>query len=50
MSRYLDFINLMSYDLHGSWSKFLGHNAPLYGGNFNTGEAKLTHSVVSVTC
>lgn len=27
--KYLDFINIMAYDLHGSWDKFTGHNAPL---------------------
>ncbi|XP_041371550.1 proteoglycan 4-like [Gigantopelta aegis] len=30
INKYLDFINVMSYDLHGSWSKTLGINAPLY--------------------
>ncbi len=28
--RYLDYINLMSYDLNGSWSARTGHNSPLY--------------------
>ena len=29
----LDFINIMSYDLHGKWDNATGHNAPLYGNN-----------------
>ncbi|MCC5853689.1 MAG: chitinase C-terminal domain-containing protein [Alkalimonas sp.] len=32
--QYLDFINVMSYDLHGSWNQFVGPNAAL----FDTGE------------
>lgn len=29
ISEHLDFINLMTYDLHGPWETKLGHNAPL---------------------
>ncbi|XP_065077176.1 acidic mammalian chitinase-like [Ochlerotatus camptorhynchus] len=32
ISKYLDFINLMTYDLHGPWESKTGHNAPLYVG------------------
>ncbi|XP_055379610.1 acidic mammalian chitinase-like [Condylostylus longicornis] len=28
MNKYLDFINLMTYDYHGSWDTVTGHNAP----------------------
>ncbi|XP_040087982.1 oviduct-specific glycoprotein isoform X2 [Oryx dammah] len=29
-SRLLDFISVLSYDLHGSWEKVTGHNSPLF--------------------
>ncbi|MEU6155052.1 glycosyl hydrolase family 18 protein [Actinosynnema sp. NPDC047251] len=28
--RYQDYVNIMSYDLHGSWNHFVGPQAPLY--------------------
>ncbi|XP_048208099.1 oviduct-specific glycoprotein [Perognathus longimembris pacificus] len=30
MGQLLDFISVLSYDLHGSWEKFTGHNSPLF--------------------
>ncbi|GAB1609321.1 chitotriosidase-1-like [Argonauta hians] len=30
ISKYLDFINLMTYDLHGGWEKIMQINAPLF--------------------
>lgn len=30
MVKYLHYINLMAYDLHGSWDHVTGQNAPLY--------------------
>ncbi|MGL5759288.1 chitinase C-terminal domain-containing protein [Plesiomonas sp.] len=30
VTQYLDYINVMSYDLHGSWNNYVGHNAALY--------------------
>ncbi|XP_069682894.1 acidic mammalian chitinase-like [Periplaneta americana] len=32
LGQYLDFINVMSYDYHGSWDSVTGENAPLYAG------------------
>ncbi|MDE1330343.1 glycosyl hydrolase family 18 protein [Vibrio aestuarianus] len=30
VTKYLDFINLMTYDFHGTWNHFVGHNAALF--------------------
>ena len=29
-TQYLDYINIMSYDLHGAWNKYVGPNAALF--------------------
>ncbi|GAB0096988.1 hypothetical protein DMENIID0001_125760 [Sergentomyia squamirostris] len=36
ISKYLDFILLKSFDMHGSWSSKIGSNAPLYGKSWET--------------
>lgn len=35
IARYVDFINLMSYDLHGSWLRKTGHHSLLHGRGYN---------------
>lgn len=37
ISKYLDLINVMTYDFHGQWEKVVGHNSPLYPLNSATG-------------
>lgn len=36
--RYLDFINVMTYDFHTVWDNFTGHNSPLYQGAHEQGD------------
>ncbi|KAF7667447.1 hypothetical protein LDENG_00060360 [Lucifuga dentata] len=38
VSKSLDFLNIMSYDLHGAWDQFTGHNSPLYSSSFDVGD------------
>ena len=35
--RYLDYIHVMTYDLHGSWEGYTGENSPLYKYPTDTG-------------
>uniref|UniRef100_A0A7N9AM55 chitinase n=1 Tax=Mastacembelus armatus TaxID=205130 RepID=A0A7N9AM55_9TELE len=38
ISKYLDFINVMTYDFHGTWERVTGHHSPLYNGSHDTGD------------
>ncbi|XP_069116473.1 chitinase-3-like protein 1 [Argopecten irradians] len=40
ITRYVDFINLMSYDLHGSWVMETGHHSLLYGREYTSEHAE----------
>lgn len=35
--RYLDYIHVMTYDLHASWEGYAGENSPLYKYPTDTG-------------
>lgn len=48
VSRYLDFINLMTYDFHGAWETFTGHNSPLYALPTETPEQQILNMNYSV--
>ena len=37
MLKYLDWVNIMTYDYNGAWSKMTSHNAPLKRNPANTG-------------
>ncbi|XP_051931126.1 acidic mammalian chitinase-like [Hippocampus zosterae] len=38
IAKYLDFINVMTYDFHGTWERVTGHNSPLYRGSQDFGD------------
>jgi chitinase len=40
ISKYPHFINLMTYDVHGSWDNNTGMNAPLYPGSWESNADK----------
>lgn len=35
--KHLDYIHVMTYDLHGSWNGYAGENSPLYKNATDTG-------------
>ncbi|KAI0212770.1 Acidic mammalian chitinase [Lamellibrachia satsuma] len=41
LSLVLDFFNVMTYDFHGGWETFTGHNSPLYPRAAETGDQQL---------
>ncbi|XP_028261728.1 chitinase, acidic.1 [Parambassis ranga] len=43
---YLDFLNVMTYDFHGSWEAATGHNSPLYRSSKDTG-SHMYHNINS---
>ncbi|XP_001663099.2 chitinase-3-like protein 1 [Aedes aegypti] len=47
VSKYLDFINVMAYDLHGPWESKTGHNAPLFVGLHDNTTNKMQLNVKS---
>ncbi|EDS29905.1 chitotriosidase-1 [Culex quinquefasciatus] len=42
INKYVDFVNLMSYDLHASWDGQTGHNAPLYPASWEVSSSYLS--------
>lgn len=44
--KYLDYINLMTYDIHGPWDKYSDFNAPLY----NNDDESLQYKVSVDSC
>ncbi len=45
ISQYLDFLNLMTYDLRGSYDEIATHHSALYTGSFEEGEQKVFNLV-----
>ena len=43
--RYLDFLNLMTYDLRGPSDEMASHHSALYSGHYEEGEQKVFNQV-----
>lgn len=48
ISKDLDFINLMSYDFHGSWESTTGHSSPLYARSDEQGFHRFLNQAAAV--
>ncbi|CAF3718303.1 unnamed protein product [Rotaria socialis] len=46
--QYLDYINLMAYDYHGSWNTHIGFNSPLYPRSSEKGDKRLLNQQATV--
>jgi len=46
--RYLDYINVMTYDFHGGWESKTGHNAPLFARPDETGNNSILNVVSEI--
>jgi len=46
IAQYLDWINVMTYDLHGTWDKTTNFNAPLYQDTNDPGDSSLNVDAV----
>ncbi|CAF2066707.1 unnamed protein product [Rotaria magnacalcarata] len=46
--QYLDYINLMAYDYHGSWNTHTGFNSPLYPRSSEKGDKRLLNQQATV--
>ena len=44
LAQALDFINVMTYDMHGTWDNYADHHAPLRKRPFDTGATQNLHS------
>ncbi|KAI5612443.1 hypothetical protein C0J50_1111 [Silurus asotus] len=49
IAKYVNFINVITYDFHGSWESFTGHNSPLYQWSQDTGEQIFFNTNFSMT-
>lgn len=45
--KYLDFVNLMTYDFHGSWNGYVAHNSALYSDSRDPETKPLGYSYLS---